>query len=150
MPDPAFGWESLESVAADPHWRSLIEQQWRDLANIPDYPEPDYRQGFHWEKAGSYRIWTARQDQLVGFIQWQIIPPLGYRNRLWAFDCGHYVDPRSCDIWVWLAMWRSAEEALRALGVSVVRGHDNHKRPLKAAFRRLGYGPVSTYYQRVL
>lgn len=146
-----FGWDTLEIVAADPRFRDLIERQWKELAQVDGYPCPDYKRGFAMEKAGHWKLWTGRQDdRLVGFIQWQILPPLGYRGMLWAFDCGHYIDPEIRDIFVALRMWREAEPALKALGVSMIRGHDNHRHPLGPFFKRLGYESVSTAYQKVI
>ncbi len=147
----SFGWESAEAVAADPRFRDLIERQWRELSFLPDPPQPDYRRAFEMERAGSYRLWVGRESgEMVGFIQWQVVPPLGYRDTLWAFDCGHWLEPVENAIWTWVSMWRSAEAALRKRGVRVMRGHDNTKRPMAVAFKRLGFTPVATSYQKVL
>lgn len=150
--DLAFGWESCEAVFADPRFRDLIGEQWTELSHLPDEPlDLDFPRAFQMERAGAYRLWIARRnDRMVGFIQWQIICPLGYRNTKWAIDAGWYFEAAERDIFAALGMWRGAVDALKTEGVGVVRGHDNHKRPLGVFFKRLGMAAISTVYQKGL
>jgi hypothetical protein len=103
------------------------------------------------EDARILKVWTAHLGRdLAGFIQFQFLSPLGYPQSKWAVDVGWYFAPEKRNAWRALQMWRTAEDALRALGVEIVRAHDNQKRPLPALFKRLGFEPVSTMYQREL
>lgn len=147
-----FAWESLSVIFREPNWRSLIADQWVELSHLPDVePEFDFAAMYELEKAGHYRTWVARKEGLmIGFIQWMFHKPFAYRGQLWALDCGHYIDCEHRDVHTAIAMWRGAEAALRAIGVTAIRAHDNEKRPLDPFFKRLGYEKVSSMYQRML
>jgi hypothetical protein len=94
---------------------------------------------------------VARDDGLmIGFIQWMFMRPFAYRGQLWAMDRGHYTDSLYRDIAGAIDMWRSAEVALREMGVDRVMGHDNVKRPLDPFFKRLGYEKMGSMFQKRL
>lgn len=147
-----FGWQPLEDAIAEPGLRELVLSQWAELSHLPDIPlSPNFALMAQLEKSGHFKVWSAHNDGLlVGFIQFQIFDPLGYTGVTFACDCGWYLDPECKSPWIAGRMWREAESALKDLGVRVLRAHDNEKRPLTAFFRRLGYAPVATQYQKAL
>ena len=102
------------------------------------------------EKAGGWRIWTARRDgELIGFIQWCFFSPLGFTGVAFAADQGWYFSPDERNgPWQALTMWREAETALRALGVEIMQSHENTLLPLKSFFRRLGMTPIAVVHQK--
>jgi hypothetical protein len=151
VPEIAFQWEPLDELLADPVVMPMIEQQHRALSSHKEPLDPDWDRMFEAEKQGGFRLWTARDgDTLAGFIQWQIFRPYGYRDVLFAWDCGHYLDAKYRSPWLWIKMWTTAGAALKELGVALARGHDNAAQPMPSAFKRLGYMPIGTLYERRL
>jgi hypothetical protein len=69
-----------------------------------------------------------------------------------AFDAGHYLAPAFRDMQARLGfrMWRTAEIALRKMGVRFVMSHDNISRPLMPFFVGLGYAPLGGLYLKAL
>ena len=148
-----FGWETVAVLMADPALDSLILNQYEEFSHLKGRVPltVDYERMALMEKAGVFRVWTARLDkELVGIIEFQIVPHLHSRNTLFAFDCGHYLDPSARAMWRFLKMWRSALMALRELGVEIVMAHDNAKHPIGSAFRRLGFAPDGSTWLKAL
>ncbi len=146
-----FSWEPLDELFADPAVMPMLERQWAELSSHGDPLDPDWERMIAGEEAGVFRVWTARDGgALAGFIQWQIFAPYGYKNTLFAWDCGHYLDDGYRSPWLWIKMWKTSEAALKVLGVKLIRGHDNSRQPMAAAFKRMGYTPIATIYQRAL
>ncbi len=150
-PSPSFGWSPLSEIFREPNWRDLILDQWIELSPLPDEPNIDFDAMYAAEAAGVFRVWVVRNDGLmIGFIQWMFHRPFAYKGQLWAMDRGYYVDCLFRDTATAIAMWRTAEAALREMGVSVILGHDNEKRPLGPFFKRLGYDRISSMYLKRL
>lgn len=145
-------WVPVKTLLLDSDLPNLIEQQWRELTHTPDQPPmPDWERAVEMNEAGVLRVWCAYLGRrLIGFIQFHFMNPLGSPHNKWAIDVGWYLTPEKRTGWRALQMWRTAEVALRALGIEIVRAHDNTKRPLPALFKRLGYVPVSIQYQKDL
>jgi hypothetical protein len=147
----SFGWSPLSEIFREPNWRDLILDQWLELSHFDVEPDIDFEAMYALEEAGHYRTWVARNDGLmIGFIQWMFMRPFAYRGQLWAMDRGHYIDCLFRDTATAIDMWRSAEVALREMGVDRVMGHDNVKRPLDTLFKRLGYEKMGSMFQRRL
>jgi len=148
-----FGWESLETILAEPNIRELLTAYWTELSPIKHVPlDIDWPQKAALEKAGRYRIWACRADgTLAGFIAWHVTPHLNHRTTLCAFTDVHYLAPAFRDNrqlgW---RMWRTAEPALKKLGVKAVFPHDDHAKHLLPFFLALGYAPAMTVYMKVL
>ncbi len=118
-----FGWESLETLLAEPNVDDLLASHGNlnvlgDCAPIDiDWPEK-----LRLEAAGRYRVWTARVDgTLAGFIAWFISPHINHRGTLFAHGDVHSLHPafRGNGRVGW-RMWRSCHTALRGLGVKVI------------------------------
>lgn len=139
-------------IFREPNWRDLILDQWIELSPLPDLePDIDFEAMFAAEAAGYFRVWVARSDGLmIGFIQWMLHRPFAYKGQLWAMDRGYYLDCLSRDTGTAIAMWRTAEAALREMGISVILGHDNVNRPLDPFFKRIGYQKMGSMYLKRL
>ena len=146
------GWTSFNTLLADSAFMELLETQWGELTHLPDRPpSPDWDRVLEHERLGLLKVWTARiNGDIRGFIAWNFIYPLGYPASLWAVDGGWYFDPKRRNAWKALRMWQSSEIALRAMGVEIMRAHDNIKRPLGPFFKRLGFHPVAVNYLKEL
>ena len=143
------GWERLEFLLKEPGIRDLITEYFEELSPFTDIPlDIDWGRLLDQERAGIYRIWTARvNDTLAGFAAFYIQTHMYYRTVLSAVDAGHYLDPAFRDKgMVGWRMWRSAKAALIEEGVSFVMTHDNAKRPLMPFFLALGFEPLSTMW----
>lgn len=149
--DLKCGWEPLESVAADPAIHDLLDEQWREFKPLPgSRPAPNWRSVFMLERAGEYRVWTARNPELVGFIQFQFVVPGGHAGARYAVDVGWWLSGENKSIWQGLTLWRTALSALRGMDVTIVRGHEHSSKPLGAFFARLGMKPATIVYERAL
>ena len=143
------GWERLEFLLTEPSIRDLITGYWEELSPIPHMKlDIDWQRLLDQERAGIYRIWTARVNgTLAGFVAFYVQTHSHYRTALVAIDGGHYLDPAFRDKgMVGWRMWRSAKAALIEEGVSFVMTHDNAKRPLMPFFLALGFEPLSTMW----
>ncbi len=143
------GWERLEFLLKEPGIRDLITGYWEELSPIPHLRlDIDWGRLLDQERAGIYRIWTARVNgTLAGFAAFYIQTHMYYRTVLAAIDAGHYLDPAFRDKgMVGWRMWRSAKAALIEEGVQFIMTHDNAKRPLMPFFLALGFEPLSTMW----
>jgi hypothetical protein len=148
-----FGWASVTDLLDEPNLRELAREQHEEFGGLPDtIPlDVDVEKMLALEKLGVFKVWTARQDDLlIGFIEFHVSPTLHHRTTLFAIDGGHYLLPEFRDIFVHIKMWRSALTALQGMGVAAVLAHDNPRRPLGAFFRRLGFDPGGSLYFKVL
>ena len=148
-----FGWMSVSDFLNEPNVRELMEQEYDEFETrrkqIP--MAVDFGRMLEAEAQFRYRMWGAHKDGLlIGFIEFHLGPTFHNKTMLYAQDGGYFLAPEFRDTFVFLKMWRSAEEALKDLGVSCVLAHDNVVRPVAAIFRRLKYDPVGTVYFKVL
>jgi hypothetical protein len=150
-----YGWEELATVLAEPNAADLIRAYWEELS--PDKNsvklDPDWPRLQRLEAEGAYKIWVARVDgTLAGFISFFIQPHHNYRKNIMGLDAGHFLSPayRDSPGRLGMRMWRTAEIALRELGVSTIIAHDNTARPLVAFFLGMGYKPRSVIYWKSL
>ena len=72
MPDKLnCGWERLEFLLKEPGIRDLITEYFEELSPFTDIPlDIDWGRLLDQERAGIYRIWTARvNNTLAGFCR---------------------------------------------------------------------------------
>jgi hypothetical protein len=143
------GWESLETILAEPNIRELLTGYWRELSPIKHIPlDIDWPRIFAWEREFLFRVWTCRVDgTLAGFITFLVQPHFLHKTTLTAVDHGHYLAPAfRGNGMVGMRMWRSAERALKELGVQMAFIHDNALRPLSPFFLAIGARPFSSMW----
>jgi hypothetical protein len=143
------GWESLETILAEPNIRELLTSYWRELSPIKHIPlDIDWPRILAWEREFLFRVWTCRVDgTLAGFITFLVQPHFLHKSVLSAVDHGHYLSPAfRGNGMVGMRMWRSAERALKELGVKMCFLHDNALRPLSPFFLALGARPFSSMW----
>jgi hypothetical protein len=148
-----FGWLPVAQFLEEPNVWELMEQEYDEFEKyrrqIP--MAVDFDRMLEAERQFRYRMWAAHKDGLlIGFIEFHLGPTFHNRSMLYAQDGGHFLSPEFRDVFTFLKMWRTAEEALEELGVEAILGHDNVMRPVPAVFKRLGYEPVGTVYLKVL
>ncbi len=143
------GWESLETILAEPNIREVLTGYWEELSPIKHLPlDVDWPRILEWERQFIFRVWACRVDgTLAGFITFQIAPPILHKSTLFAIDYGHYLAPAFRDKgMVGMRMWRSVERALKELGVQMAFIHDNALRPLSPFFLAIGARPFSAMW----
>jgi hypothetical protein len=151
--DVAFGWMSVRDFLEEPNVQELMEQEYDEFETrrkqIP--MAVDFARMLEAERQFRYRMWGVHKSGLlIGFIEWHLGTTFHNNTMLYAEDGGHYLAPEFRNVFVYLGMWRSAEEALKELGVGAILAHENVVRPEKPVFKRLGYEPVGTVYLKVL
>lgn len=151
--DVTFDWLPVAQFLEEPNVWELMEQEYYEFEKyhrqIP--MAVDFERMLEAERQFRYRMWAAHQDGLlIGFIEFHLGPTFHNRSMLYAQDGGHFLAPEFRDVFTFLKMWRTAEEALRELGVQVILAHDNDVRPVAPVFKRLCYQPVGTVYLKVL
>lgn len=149
-----YRWEALRTVLAEPNAADLIRAYHEELSPLRDAAEvdPDWDRLQRMEAEGIYRLWACRVDStLAGFVSFMIAPHHNYRRILFALDMGHYLAPayRNEPGMIGLRMWKTAEAALRELGVKTIMAHDG-QRSLLPFFLHLGYHPRATLYWKAL
>lgn len=146
----SFGWESLETILAEPNVRELLTSYWRELSPVKHLPlDIDWPRLLEWERQFLFRVWVARVDgTLAGFITFLVQTHFLMKTTLVAVDHGHYLAPafRNSNARVGWRMWSSAKAALIEQGVKVIYAHDNARRPLMPFFLALGFEPLSTMW----
>lgn len=149
MSKSTFGWESLETILAEPNVRELLTSYWRELSPVKHLPlDIDWDRLLAWERQFIFRVWVARVDgTMAGFITWMVQPHFLHRNTLFGLDHGHYLAPafRNNGM-IGARMWRSAKVALKEIGVEVCFVHDNALRPLSPFFLAIGARPFSSMW----
>jgi hypothetical protein len=150
-----YGWESLQTVLAEPNAAEMIRAYARELSPLRDAMplDPDWDRLRQLEAGGIYRIWAARADDtLAGFISFFVQTHHNYRSTLLAIDAGHFVSPafRATPGRIGYRMWKSSEAALRDLGVKVIVAHDNSIHPLMPLMLALDYEPRGTLFYKAL
>jgi len=147
------GWEKLAKVLAEPNAADMIRAYAEELSPLRDLApvDPDWDRLARLEAGGCYRLWAARVDgTLAGFISFFLMPHHNYRSLLMAQDGGSYIAPQFRGKgMVGFRMWRSAEPALRKLGVRYIMAHDG-QRPLLPFMLALGYEPRGTLFWKIL
>jgi len=139
-------------VLAEPNAADMIRSYVEELSPLDEPADPDWQKLFELETEGAYRIWACYVDStLAGYIAFQISPHHNYKGLLLAMDMGHYLSPpyRNTPGRIGLKMWKSAEVALRKLGVYYIMAHGG-QRSLLPFFLHLGYNPMATLYMKVL
>jgi hypothetical protein len=145
-------WSPLAEVLAEPNAADLIRAYADELSPISDPPSPDWDAMAAMEGRGEYRIWACYvEGTLAGYISFLVRPHHNYRGIVAAMDMGHYLSPpyRDTPGRVGLKMWKSAEIALRELGVKYIMVHDG-RRSLLPFLLHLGYNPMATLYLKML
>ena len=125
----------------------MLTAYWQELSVIKHLPlDIDWAHFLEQERAGIYRIWTARVNgTFAGFVSFYVKTHPYYRSVLMAVDGGHFLAPafRATESMVGARMWRTAKAALIEEGVQVGMLHDNALRPLSPFFLALGARPFS-------
>ena len=152
--DVNFGWMAVKDFLEEPNLSELLEQGYSEFERyrrqIP--LAIDFDRMLEAESQFRYRMWGAHNSDglLMGLIEFHLGPTFHNKTMLYAQDGGYYLSPEFRDPFVFLKMWRTAEEALRDLGVQVIFAHDNVARPVDPIFKRLGYDLVGKAYLKVL
>jgi hypothetical protein len=149
-----YRWEKLADVLAEPNAADMIRAYVEELSPLRDTVavNPDWGRLQRLEAEGVYRLWAARVGgTLAGYISFFVAPHHNYKDTLSALDGGHYLAPcyRDTPGRIGLHMWKTAEAALRDLGVQYVAVHDG-QRSLLPFLLHLGYHPRATLYWKVL
>ena len=84
----SFGWERLEFLLKEPNLRDLLTAYWQELSVIKHLPlDIDWAHFLEQERAGIYRIWTARVNgTFAGFVSFYVKTHPYYRSVLMAVD----------------------------------------------------------------
>jgi hypothetical protein len=151
--DVTFDWLPVAEFLEEPNVWELMEQEYDEFEKyrrkIP--MAVDFERMLEAERQFRYRMWAAHKEGLlIGFIEFHLGPTFHNKIMLYAQDGGYYLTPEFRDVFVYLKMWRTAENALRDLGVQVILAHDNVVRPVAPIFKRLGYDPVGVAYLKIL
>jgi hypothetical protein len=150
----SYRWEKLSAVLAEPNAADLIRSYVDELSPLRDRlpVDPDWDRLAEMEASGLYRLWAVRvEGTLAGFISFFVMPHHNYRGVLMAMDAGHYLATcyRDTPGRLGLRMWKTAEVALRELGVRYIMAHDG-QRSLLPFLLHLGYHPRATLYWKWL
>ncbi len=143
------GWERLEFLLKEPGIRDLITEYFEELSPFTDIPlDIDWGRLLDQERAGIYRIWTARvNNTLAGFAAFYVQTHMYFRTRVIAVDAGHYLSSEFRNNGrIGYKMWKSAMVALKEEGAMAIMAHDNACRPLMPFFLSLGLEPLSTMW----
>ena len=147
-------WEGLAAVLAEPNAADMIRDYVEELSPLRDVVpvNPDWPRLAALEAEGIYKLWACRVDgTLAGFVSFFVMPHHNYAGTLLACDAAHFLAPAFRDRGrIGYRMWRSAEAALRELGVRCIMAHDSAMRPLMPFFLALDFEPRGTLFWKVL
>lgn len=142
-------WPELLPLARD-HWR---EVRWDDCTEF----DPDCSRYDAAERAGSYAIFTMRSEAgehgrpLIGYAAFWINRSTQRKESLEADQDAIYLRPECRAGWLGAELIRTADNALRAMGVAVVYHHVRTGiRDFGPVLRRIGYQPIETLFARNL
>lgn len=151
--DVTFDWLPVAAFIEEPNILELYQMAHDEFEFTRQMPlAVDFDRMLEADRQGRYRIWAVHKKEglLIGFIEFYLGPTFHNKTMLYAENGGHYCHPEYRTGWLWIRMWRTAETALRGLGVDVISAHDNPVRPLNVFFKRLGYVEAGMNYGKVL
>lgn len=145
----SFARESVSEVLED--IQPLLKEHWAEIAQYPDIPlNPDFGYYRAAELLGQLRIYTARQDDLIGYAIYIVAPASHYRDSLQAKQDVLYLMPEHRAGRIGWRLIEFADAQLRAEGVQLVHQHVKVNHNFGPLLERLGYERAEYLYTRRL
>jgi GNAT superfamily N-acetyltransferase len=146
-----FQREALRDVRAEVE--PLLVRHWHEIAlNKDTVPlDPNWDMYFRAEDAGHVCAITARCDgELVGYVNYIIVPNLHYRSLLVADGDIFWLAPEHRKGLIGMKMLRHAEVVLLRLGVNKIVNKVKLHFDIGVLFERMGYTPIERIYAKKL
>lgn len=142
----------IATARMDDVWQEiaeLIPAQWAEVfADRPYPPDPDWAQYVALDEAGLFHVTTARNGSLVGYQMVLLAPTLHSCGVMCAVNDAFYVRPEHRGIG--RAILAHSMDALAQRGARVLQMQAPEGGRLGVMFKRLGFRPIETVYERVL
>ena len=153
-----YQWEPMSRLLDEPNVGDLLHGHWEEVGVHKDQMplDPDFERYVELNEAGLYRVWTARDgDMLAGYIGWFVQPHLHHRRTLTAVQDLYLLSPSHRRGLAGYHMFTSAFDALRDLGVKrviggTVTGFEPDRGGLSRVFERLGFENTELVWSRML
>lgn len=130
----------------------LLKAHWAEIAQYLDItlnPDFDYYRAS--ETAGQLRIYTARQESLIGYAIYRLAPALHYQHSLQAQQDVLYLSPEYRLGRIGWRLIEFADAQLKADGVKLVFQHQKVAHPaLGVLLARMGYVKSDVLWSRRL
>ena len=153
-----FGWEPVTRLIAEPNAPDLLQEHYAALGVYKD----KLKLNVAWkhlaaaEAAGNFRIWAARDDDLlVGYLGLWIIRHGHFEGTVLAVEDSFLLSAPYRKGWTGIRMLTEAVEALRELGVGLVIIHEKvhfaeERGGLGKIYRRLGFDHIDNLWSKML
>ena len=135
----------------------LLARQQEEVGRAYQDFDPDWGRYFEYERAGILRLWIARDENgvLVGYVIGSVIHGLHAASTVHHYADLFWLAPEWRDGLLGLRLLRSAAEAVRELGVRVLRWEvndtfmpdENGRSRVAKLLERIGFVQVGTVMQ---
>ncbi len=133
MGEVTFARESLAQVRAS-GVEQLLAVHYREIAHFPDIAlDPDWKKYEDIERAGRYRLFTAREGkELIGYATYIVATNPHYKSSLQAVQDVLFLRPERRGLLIGSRLIAYADRELAGEGVQVVYHHAKAAHPLDA------------------